>query len=57
MREVKKWMIISWKHVDHLDAAYGKLLDVVEGTYEEAAYNARAYVEHYAPVGVCGVIE
>jgi hypothetical protein len=53
----KKWLIVSWRHVDHLDAAYGHLLDTVEGHYMEAAAEARKYIENYAPVGVVGVIE
>ena len=57
MGETKKWMVISWRHIDHLDDAYGRLLDTVEGTYEEAAEEARRWIEHYAPVGICGVIE
>ena len=56
-QEVKKWMIISWKHVDHLDAAYGQLMETIEGTYEDAAKRARDYIDAYSPVGVCGVIE
>ncbi len=52
----KKWMIISWRHIDHMDGAYGELLATVEGTYEEAAQQARLWIPQYSPVGVCGVI-
>ena len=56
-KSVKEWMIISWQHVDHLDAPYGRLLETVEGTYEEAALLARAYIANFSPVGICGVIK
>lgn len=54
---VKKWMIISWRYNGFLDGDYGKLMETIEGTYEDAAKRARDYVESYSPVGVCGVIE
>lgn len=53
-KDIKKWLIISWKHVDHLDGAYGKLIDTFKGTYEEACSHARAYVPEHSPVGICG---
>lgn len=53
----KTWLIISYRHIDHLDAAYGKLLDTVTGSYEEAAEEARGWVANYSPVVVCGVIQ
>lgn len=48
----KKWLIISWQHVDHLDGAYGRKLAEIEGSYEDATFEARLYVQHYSPVGV-----
>ena len=54
---IKKWMIVSWRHNDLIDGAYGQLIDTVTGTYEEAAERAREYVHNCAPVGVVGVIE
>ena len=54
---VKKWLIISWRHDDYMDGAYGKMLDEVEGTYEQAAVAARIWVSSHSPVGVVGVIE
>ena len=53
----KRWLIISWKHIDHMDGAYGKCLDHFDGTYEDAAEAARKYVPDHSPVGVVGVIE
>lgn len=53
----KKWLIISWQHVDHLDDKYGRCIDEVHGTYDEAAERAREYVHNCSPVGVVGVIE
>lgn len=53
----KKWLIISWKHIDLMDGAYGKHIDDFEGTYEEAAEWARQFVDNYSPIGVVGVIE
>lgn len=55
--EKKKWLVISWQHDDMMDGAYGKLIDTVEGTYDEAADRARQYIGNCAPVGVVGVIE
>lgn len=52
----EQWMVISWKHVDHLDAAYGKLLETVNGSGDEAAEAAKAWVEHYAPIGIVRII-
>lgn len=53
----RKWLIISYRFNDLMDGAYGERLAVVEGTYEEAAIEARLYVPQYSPVGVVGVIE
>ena len=44
-------------HDDYMDGAYGKMLDEVEGTYEQAAVAARIWVSSHSPVGVVGVIE
>lgn len=56
-KSTKTWMIISWRHIDHLDDAYGKLIDVVDGTYEEAAKEARGYVGYRSPIGLVEVIQ
>lgn len=53
----KKWLIISWKHIDHLDEAYGKCIGYFNGTYDEAAEYARKFMPEHSPVGVVGVIE
>lgn len=52
-------MIISWKHEDHMESVYGKLLGIVEGTYEDAATEAKGIASHsdLSPIGLCGVIE
>jgi hypothetical protein len=52
----KDWMIISWRHNDHMDGAYGQLMEEFNGTYEEVTDRARRYVPDYSPVGVVGVI-
>lgn len=57
MSEVKKWAIVSWDHVDHLDDKYGRLLAMFEGTYDEAAIEARKWLPQYKPISVCGIIE
>ena len=44
MSDKATWMIISWDHIDHLDDAYGKLVDSLEGTQEEAEESAKSYV-------------
>lgn len=49
---MKRWMIISWQHVKHLDSAYGKLLATVEGTREEAEEEARGWLRFHKPVGI-----
>ena len=54
---VKTWLIISWRHNDLVDGAYGECITSVKGTYEEAAAEARAYIKDFSPVGVVGVIE
>lgn len=53
----KKWLIISWKHDDLMDGAYGRHIDDFEGTYEDAAIYARQFVPNCSPVGVVGVID
>ncbi len=53
----KKWLIISWQHDNMMDGAYGKMIDSIEGTYDEACECARQYVPSRSPVGVVGVIE
>lgn len=52
MSDKKKWLIISWRHVDHLDAPYGRLLSVAHATREEAENVARSWIPHYSPVGL-----
>lgn len=54
--QYRTWMIISWEHVDHLDAAYGKLLTTIEGTEEMAREEARGWVRLHKPVGIVEVI-
>jgi len=56
-KPVKKWMIISWQRNDLMDGSYGELLNVIKGTYEDAAEAARWYVPARSPVGVVGEIE
>lgn len=46
------WLIIAWDHIDHQDAAYGKLLARFRGTEEEAKDKARLFVPDYKPVGI-----
>jgi hypothetical protein len=53
----KKWLIISWMYNGFIDGNYGKMLQEIEGTYEEAAQEARQYIPNFSPVGVVGVIE
>ena len=53
----RKWLIISWRHNDLMDGAYGEFISSVEGTYEEACEAARHYVRNLSPIGVVGVIE
>mgnify|MGYP001584480319 CR=1 FL=1 len=49
----ERWMIISWKHIDYVDAAYGELLTVYEGTEEHAKQLARGFAaEGNSPVGI-----
>lgn len=48
----QKWMIITWRHIDHEDAPYGRLLQVVIATKDFAEIAARQYVPHYSPVGI-----
>jgi hypothetical protein len=55
--EVKRWLIISYKHNDLMDGAYGLCLDAYEGRYQDAAEAARKYTPEFSPVVVCGVIE
>jgi hypothetical protein len=50
-------MIISWKHEDHADSAYGKLMEVFIGSEGEAKEAARTYVPCYSPIGICEVIK
>lgn len=57
MTDIKKWAIVSWQHVDHLDDKYGRLLDVVEGNYDQACIAARNWLPDYAPISVCRIIE
>lgn len=49
---VKNWMVISWKHSDHLDSAYGELLANLSGTREDAEEEARRWIPRYSPVGI-----
>lgn len=58
----RKWLIVSWAHIDHQDAAYGRLLDTVEGTYEEAREEALKWANEihggaHKPIGIVGAIE
>lgn len=52
-----KWLIVSWEHIDHLDAAYGKLLACFSGTEEEAKIEARKFVPDFSPVGIVREVE
>lgn len=47
-----RWMIISWKHIDHADTAYGELMETVEGTREGAEAIAREWVPQHSPIGI-----
>lgn len=53
----KKWAIVSWQYDSIQDGDYGRCLDIVEGSYEEACAEARSYIPKYSPVSVCGIIE
>lgn len=53
----KNWLIISWFHDDLMDGAYGKKIDEIHGTYEEACQRALEYVPHCSPVGVVGEVK
>ena len=48
----KYWMIISWKHEDHMNTAYGKLIYEVFGTREDAEEHAREFIPEFSPVGI-----
>ncbi len=53
----EQWLIVSWKYNGYLDDCYGKLIDTVEGTQEEATKAARKHIDFYAPVGIVKVIQ
>lgn len=49
------WMIISWAHIDHADASYGRLLHRIQGTREYAESMARVAIHdnpELKPVGI-----
>lgn len=50
------WMIVSWRHIDHFDGAYGKLLTTILGTHEEAREEACRWVRLHAPIGIVEAI-
>jgi hypothetical protein len=54
---VRRWLIISWRHNDHMDGAYGEFIVSCVGSYEDACKEARKYVADFSPIGVVGVIE
>ena len=55
--ESGKWMIISWRNVAHLEGRYGRLLDTVTGSEEDAKCLARKYVEGWKPIGIVREVE
>lgn len=56
-KPICNWLIVTWEHIDHQDAAYGKLLATFHGTEEEAQIEARNYVSQYKPVGIVREIQ
>jgi hypothetical protein len=54
---VYNWLIISWRHIDLMDGAYGKLLTQTWATEEQAKIEARKYVPNYSPVGIVRAVE
>lgn len=54
---INNWLIVSWEHIDHQDAAYGKLLARFRGTEEEAKVEAGLFIPDYKPVGIVREIE
>lgn len=57
VQKPKKWLIISWRHNDLMDGAYGEFITSHEGSYEDACKEARKYIDGLGPIGVVGVIE
>lgn len=53
----EKWLIISWRHNDLMDGAFGEFITSVDGNYEEACDKARGYIMNFSPIGVVKVIE
>lgn len=53
----KRWVIVTWRHIDELDGQFGRVLDSIYGTYEEAVNEALEYVPDFSPISVLGVIE
>lgn len=54
---MKTWLIISWRHMDHMDGAYGQLLDTFHGTRENAEIEARSWNKNYKPIGIMEEVE
>jgi len=57
MTNQKKWLIISYAHIEGEMASYGRLICSAEGSYEQVVDRSRKFTETRSPVVVCGVIE
>lgn len=58
MSDIKKWAIVSWQYEGALDSDFGKLLEIFEGTYDDACiYVRKEYLPKWSPVSLCGIIE
>ncbi len=53
----RSWLIISWRHIDHQDAAYGQCIAGYEGDKAGAEQYARQLLLEEPDVSPIGIVE